>query len=292
MELSQKLIGLIELAVLSPEYIEKLAQSTIDEDLAGGQDVTSIATIPSNQQSIAEFRNRKRGVIAGLPIVAAVLEICGIKDYKIDRVDGDYLAENSLILTANGSTQSILLAERTALNFLGHLSGIATLTKSWVDAVSGTKTAIRDTRKTTPGLRDLEKYAVRVGGGVNHRLSLSDSALIKDNHLLAAGGVAKAFQLVSEKYPNLTLEVEVDSLQQLQEALDTGAKFILLDNMSVADVRSAIEMTAGRAKLEASGGLDLISAPAYAKTVVDYLAVGALTHSAPVLDIGLDLRMG
>ena len=292
MELSEKLIGLIELAVLSPEYIEKLAQSTIDEDLAGGQDVTSIATIPSNQQSIAEFRNRKRGVIAGLPIVAAVLEICGIKDYKIDRVDGDYLAENSLILTANGSTQSILLAERTALNFLGHLSGIATLTKSWVDAVSGTKTAIRDTRKTTPGLRDLEKYAVRVGGGVNHRLSLSDSALIKDNHLLAAGGVAKAFQLVSEKYPNLTLEVEVDSLQQLQEALDTGAKFILLDNMSVADVRSAIEMTAGRAKLEASGGLDLISAPAYAKTVVDYLAVGALTHSAPVLDIGLDLRMG
>jgi nicotinate-nucleotide pyrophosphorylase (carboxylating) len=292
MELSEKLIGLIELAGLSPEYIEKLAQSTIDEDLAGGQDVTSIATIPSNQQSIAEFRNRKRGVIAGLPIVAAVLEICGIKDYKIDRVDGDYLAENSLILTANGSTQSILLAERTALNFLGHLSGIATLTKSWVDAVSGTKTAIRDTRKTTPGLRDLEKYAVRVGGGVNHRLSLSDSALIKDNHLLAAGGVAKAFQLVSEKYPNLTLEVEVDSLQQLQEALDTGAKFILLDNMSVADVRSAVEMTAGRAKLEASGGLDLISAPAYAKTGVDYLAVGALTHSAPVLDIGLDLRMG
>ena len=291
MALSEKLIAVIKLAGLSPENIEKLAQSTVNEDLAGGQDVTSVAIIPSKQRSIAEFRNRKRGVIAGLPIVAAVLELCGISDYEINCADGDYLTENSLILIAKGGTQSILLAERSALNFLGHLSGIATLTKSWVDAVSDTNAAIRDTRKTTPGLRDLEKYAVRVGGGINHRLSLSDSVLIKDNHLLAAGGVAKAVQLVSEKYHDLNLEVEVDSLQQLQEALDAGAKFILLDNMSVADTLSAVNITAGRAKLEASGGLDLASAIAYAKTGVDYLAVGALTHSAPVLDIGLDLRM-
>jgi len=167
MALSEKLIAVIKLAGLSPENIEKLAQSTVNEDLAGGQDVTSVAIIPSKQRSIAEFRNRKRGVIAGLPIVAAVLELCGISDYEINCADGDYLTENSLILIAKGGTQSILLAERSALNFLGHLSGIATLTKSWVDAVSDTNAAIRDTRKTTPGLRDLEKYAVRVGGGVN-----------------------------------------------------------------------------------------------------------------------------
>ena len=185
----------------------------------------------------------------------------------------------------------MLLAERSALNFIGRLSGIATLTKSWVDEVADTKVAIRDTRKTTPGLRELEKYAVRMGGGKNHRFSLSDAALIKDNHVLAAGGVAQAFKLVKDKFPNLPLEVEVDSLQQLREVIEAGADLVLLDNMSIEECRAAVEIVSGRAKLEASGGLILSNAHAYAKTGVDYLAVGALTHSAPVLDIGLDLRM-
>jgi nicotinate-nucleotide pyrophosphorylase (carboxylating) len=230
-------------------------------------------------------------VIAGIPIVCAVFEICGITDYEIKKSDGEVVSHNSLLLVARGQTRSLLLAERTALNFLGRLSGIATLTKSWVDEVADTKVAIRDTRKTTPGLRELEKYAVRMGGGENHRFSLSDAALIKDNHVLAAGGVAKAFKLVKEKFPDLPIEVEVDSLQQLREVVEAGADLVLLDNMSIEECRAAVEIVSGRAKLEASGGLILSNAHAYAKTGVDYLAVGALTHSAPVLDIGLDLRM-
>jgi nicotinate-nucleotide pyrophosphorylase (carboxylating) len=196
-----------------------------------------------------------------------------------------------MLLIARGETRSLLLAERTALNFMGRLSGIATLTKSWVDEVADTEVVIRDTRKTTPGLRKLEKYAVRMGGGENHRFSLSDVALIKDNHVLAAGSVAEAFRLVKAKFPNISVEVEVDSLQQLREVVEAGADLVLLDNMSIEECRAAVEIVSGRAKLEASGGLTLSNAHAYAKTGVDYLAVGALTHSAPVLDIGLDLRM-
>jgi nicotinate-nucleotide pyrophosphorylase (carboxylating) len=286
--------GLNELilgAGLSLENIARIAQAAIDEDLNGATDVTSVATIPEEQLAAADFSNRKSGVIAGVPVVAALLEICGITDYKIKHNDGEFVSANSLIISAHGKVRAILLAERSALNFLGHLSGIATLTRAWVDAVADTKVAIRDTRKTTPGLRELEKYAVRAGGGVNHRLSLADGALIKDNHVLAAGGVAAAFNLVKAKFPDLPLEVEVDSLQQLREVIDAGAKFVLLDNMSIEECRAAVEIVSGRAKLEASGGLILSNAHAYAKTGVDYLAVGALTHSAPVLDIGLDLRM-
>jgi len=268
-----------------------LIHTAISEDLDGAVDVTSVATITEEQSAIAEFWSRKPGVIAGIPIVCAVLEICGITDYEITKNDGDVVPANTLLLTARGQTRALLLAERTALNFIGRLSGIATLTKSWVDEVADTKVAIRDTRKTTPGLRELEKYAVRKGGGENHRFSLSDAALIKDNHVLAAGGVAQAFKLVKDKYPHLPLEVEVDSLQQLREVVEAGAELVLLDNMSIEDCRAAVEIVAGRAKLEASGGLILSNAHAYAKTGVDYLAVGALTHSAPVLDIGLDLRM-
>jgi nicotinate-nucleotide pyrophosphorylase (carboxylating) len=183
-----------------------------------------------------------------------------------------------------------LLAERTALNLLGHLSGIATATRQWADALAGTRARVRDTRKTTPGLRVLEKYAVRCGGGVNHRMSLSDAALVKDNHVLAAGGVAQAFRAVRTAFPGVPLEVEVDSLDQLAEVLDAGADLVLLDNFSVEDLRRAVEVTAGRATLEASGGLTIDSAAAVAATGVDYLAVGALTHSSAVLDIGADLR--
>jgi len=291
MTFSKSLNELILSAGLSVENIARIAQAAIDEDLNGSTDVTSVATIPEEQLAAADFSNRKSGVIAGVPVVAALLEICGITDYKIKHKDGEFVSANSLIISAHGKVRAILLAERSALNFLGHLSGIATLTRAWVDAVADTKVAIRDTRKTTPGLRELEKYAVRAGGGVNHRLSLADGALIKDNHVLAAGGVAAAFNLVKAKFPDLPLEVEVDSLQQLREVIDAGAKFVLLDNMSIEECRAAVEIVSGRAKLEASGGLILSNAHAYAKTGVDYLAVGALTHSAPVLDIGLDLRM-
>jgi nicotinate-nucleotide pyrophosphorylase (carboxylating) len=276
---------------LDLEKLESLIRIAIAEDLDGAVDVTSVATIPEEQSAVAEFWSRKPGVIAGIPVVCAVFEICGITDYEIKKSDGEVVSHNSLLLVARGQTRSLLLAERTALNFLGRLSGIATLTKSWVDEVADTKVAIRDTRKTTPGLRELEKYAVRMGGGENHRFSLSDAALIKDNHVLAAGGVAKAFKLVKEKFPDLPIEVEVDSLQQLREVVEAGADLVLLDNMSIEECRAAVEIVSGRAKLEASGGLILSNAHAYAKTGVDYLAIGALTHSAPVLDIGLDLRM-
>ena len=174
---------------------------------------------------------------------------------------------------------------------MGRLSGVATLTNRWVSEVKGTKTKIRDTRKTTPFLREFEKFAVRMGGGENHRMSLSDAALIKDNHVLAAGGVVKAFDSVRKNYPNIPLEVEVDSLDQLKEVVEAGAELVLLDNMSPDECRAAVEIVSGRCRLEASGGLSIENANAYAKTGVDYLAVGALTHSAPVLDIGLDLRM-
>jgi len=291
MTFSNSLNQLLAHSNLDSSALENIIRIAIAEDLTGASDVTSVATIPDEQTAVAEFWNRKPGVIAGIPVVCAVLEICGITDYEIKREDGEVTPANSLLLTAKGKTQSLLLAERSALNFFGRLSGIATLTKSWVDAVADTKVAIRDTRKTTPGLRELEKYAVRMGGGQNHRFSLSDAALIKDNHVLAAGGVANAFNLVKAKFPNLPIEVEVDSLTQLREVIEAGADLVLLDNMSIEECRAAVEIVAGRAKLEASGGLILNNAHAYAKTGVDYLAVGALTHSAPVLDIGLDLRM-
>jgi len=291
MTFSKSLNELLTSSNLDLEKLESLIRIAIAEDLDGAVDVTSVATIPEEQSAVAEFWSRKPGVIAGIPIVCAVFEICGITNYEIKKSDGEVVSPNSLLLVARGQTRSLLLAERTALNFLGRLSGIATLTKSWVDEVADTKVAIRDTRKTTPGLRELEKYAVRMGGGENHRFSLSDAALIKDNHVLAAGGVAKAFKLVKEKFPDLPIEVEVDSLQQLREVVEAGADLVLLDNMSIEECRAAVEIVSGRAKLEASGGLILSNAHAYANTGVDYLAVGALTHSAPVLDIGLDLRM-
>ena len=291
MTLSKKLISNLNRLGLNPEYVEKIANESILEDLGGGVDVTSLATIPENQKSTAEFVSRKPGIIAGLNVAAAVLESQGINDYEFLVAEGIEVAAGDVVLRANGNTRNILIAERTCLNLLGHLSGIATLTNKWVNAVTGTKTQIRDTRKTTPLLRGLEKFAVRTGGGVNHRMSLSDAALIKDNHVLAAGGVLNAFHAIKNSNPGISLEVEVDSLDQLKEMVEAGAKLILLDNMTPEDCKRAVEIVAGRCKLEASGGLTLEKARAYAETGVDYLAVGALTHSAPVLDIGLDLRM-
>lgn len=203
--------------------------------------------------------------------------------------DGDNVCAGAVLMTVRGPLAAILTAERTALNLLGHMSGVATLTRRWVEAVAGTGARIRDTRKTLPGLRMLEKYAVRCGGGVNHRMSLSDAALIKDNHVAGAGSVTAAFDAVGKLAPDLQVEVECDTLEQVDEAVAAGAGLILLDNFSVPDMAEAVRRTSGLAKLEASGGLRLEDAAAVAATGVDYLAVGALTHSAPVLDIGLDL---
>lgn len=287
--ISQMLRG----ARLDPAHVCQLIGLAIDEDLDGGVDVTTVATVPAGQQSILDFVARKPGVASGIPIAAAVfMLVCADDDLTIDFAsnDGDELLAGDLVLSVRSSTHSLLQAERPALNFLGHLSGIATLTHAWVQAVAGTGAAIRDTRKTTPGFRALEKYAVRCGGGVNHRMSLSDAALVKDNHVLAAGGVAQAFALVRKEFPGIPVEVEVDSLEQLAEVVEAGADLVLLDNFSVAQTREAVAMVHGRARLEASGGLSIEVAHAVAATGVDYLAVGALTHSAPVLDIGADLR--
>ena len=276
---------------LDPKNVEKVVTAAIAEDLTGGSDVTSNSTIPENQNSIAEFVARKPGIVAGLNVAAAVLESEGITEYEILVLEGSHINAGQVLLRAKGNTRKLLLTERTALNLLGRLSGVATLTNRWVSEVKGTKTKIRDTRKTTPFLREFEKFAVRMGGGENHRMSLSDAALIKDNHVLAAGGVVKAFDSVRKNYPNIPLEVEVDSLDQLKEVVEAGAELVLLDNMSPDECRAAVEIVSGRCRLEASGGLSIENASTYAETGVDYLAVGALTHSAPVLDIGLDLRM-
>lgn len=271
-------------------YLQSLADATLIEDLGGGIDVTSAATIPPGQRSALDLVARAAGTVAGLAVAATVLERSGEVEVELRADDGDRVAKGDVLLTAVGPTAVLLTAERSALNLLCHLSGVATVTSAWADTLAGTGARVRDTRKTTPGLRLLEKYAVRCGGGVNHRMYLSDAALVKDNHVVAAGGVAAAFEAVRGQFPGVPVEVEVDSLEQLEEVLDAGADLVLLDNFTVDDMAEAVQRTGGRARLEASGGLTLETAAAVAATGVDYLAVGALTHSAPVLDIGADLR--
>ena len=269
----------------------ELIRRAIAEDLAGGVDITSTATLAADAKLNAQFIARKDGVIAGIDMAIATLAEVGVTDATALVKDGDHVKGGTALIKVTGNARGILLAERTALNFLGHLSGIATLTAQWVLAVAGTKTQIRDTRKTTPGMRVLEKYAVRMGGGTNHRMSLSDAALIKDNHIAAAGGVVQAFSLVREKFPNSEIEIEVDNLQQLREVLPLNPGLVLLDNMSPAQCAEAVSLVAGATRLEASGGITIENARAYAQAGVDYIAVGALTHSAPNFDIGLDMRV-
>jgi nicotinate-nucleotide pyrophosphorylase (carboxylating) len=269
----------------------ELVRRALAEDLAGGTDITSVATVSGDEKVVADFTARKSGVLAGVDMAIATLQEVGLSDITQLLKDGDRIEAGSIILSVRGDTRAILLAERTALNFLGHLGGIATLTDQWVAAVAGTKTLIRDTRKTTPGLRLLEKAAVVAGGGSNHRLSLSDAALIKDNHIATAGGVVAAFTKVRSAFPDALIEMEVDSLDQLEEVASQSPDLVLLDNMSPDQCKRAVEFVAGRFKLEASGGISLENARAYAESGVDYLAIGALTHSAPVLDIGLDMRL-
>jgi len=279
-------------AGLDPQDVVALINRALAEDLGDGVDVTSLATVAFDAEGVTDFVARGSGVVAGLPVVRAVLEIV-TDDSVIVRQhveDGARVKAGEVLLSAQALTRALLTAERTALNVLCHLSGIATVTRRWVDEVDGTGARILDTRKTTPGLRALEKYAVRCGGGVNKRMGLYDAALIKDNHVLAAGGVAAAFRAVRELFPDIEVQVECDTVTQVHEALEAGATFLLLDNMAVDDLRAAVAAASGRAELEATGGLTLDRARAVAETGVDYLSVGALTHSAPVLDIGVDLR--
>ena len=277
---------------LEPELVQALVDLAISEDLMGGTDVTSLATIPEIQISELDLVTRSPGVIAGINIAALVfLSVASRKiDIELCVEDGKKVEANTCLLTAKGSTIELLTAERTALNFLGHLSGIATTTNKWVNEISGTNAKVRDTRKTTPGLRLLEKYAVKAGGGTNHRMSLNDQALIKDNHIVASGSIKSAVEKVKDKFPELDFEIEVDNIEQLNEALAVNAKLILLDNFNIEDLKKAVVTVNKKAKLEASGGITLENARKIAETGVDFLAVGALTHSAPVLDIGGDLR--
>ncbi|MFM1965693.1 MAG: hypothetical protein RL134_1418 [Actinomycetota bacterium] len=278
-------------AGLDPALVADIVDRALAEDLDGGVDVTSVATVEADARGTLDLVARAPGVIAGAPIAAAALARASQGRVTCTWIeDGARVRPGDVVVSATGPTRDLLLGERTALNLLCHLSGIATATRQWVDALGDAPTRVRDTRKTTPGLRSLEKYAVRCGGGVNHRMSLSDAALVKDNHVVSAGGVATAFARVRETFPGIPVEVEVDSLDQLDEVLAAGADLVLLDNFTPEQMSEAVRRTAGRAQLEASGGLTLADAAAVGSTGVDFVAVGALTHSAPVLDIGADLR--
>jgi nicotinate-nucleotide pyrophosphorylase (carboxylating) len=287
-QIEQQLVA----AGLNVDDVLWLIRRAIDEDLDGGVDVTTVATVPLDQRATLDLVARRPGIAAGIPVAAAVFSLMSgdAVSIRYGKADGDMVQVGDVLISATGPTHELLRAERPALNLLGRLGGIASMTRVWVEAVAGSNARIRDTRKTTPGMRKLEKYAVRCGGGTNHRMSLSDAALVKDNHVVAAGGVAEAFALVRAKFPDVPVEVEVDSLEQFDEVLEAGADLVLIDNFTTDEMVEAVRRNAGRAKIEASGGLSLSVARAVADTGVDYLAVGALTHSAPVLDIGADLR--
>lgn len=279
-----------EMDVAAVEVHAAVARALVED--VPGEDVTSAATIPADAVATADLVARADGTVAGLAVAELVFHFVVGEGLTVERrvADGHRVARGDVLMTVTGPTGRLLIAERTALNFLCHLSGVATATAAWVDALTGTSTQVRDTRKTIPGWRLLEKYAVRCGGGTNHRTSLSDQALIKDNHVLAAGGVVQAFEAVRAGYPELPVQVEVTTLDQLRAVLDAGADQVLLDNMSTGQMSEAVAMCEGRASLEASGGLTLERAAEVAATGVDFIAVGALTHSAPVLDIAMDLR--
>jgi len=275
--------------------LRRVVATALEEDLRYGPDATTAATVPETAVATAELTPRVPGVLSGVPAALAVFDAVLGDGYEVlaKREDGGRLVAGEPALVVRGPVRGLLTAERTALNLLCHLSGIATATAAWVSAVEGTGCAIRDSRKTLPGLRLLEKYAVRCGGGVNHRLGLGDAVLIKDNHVVAAGSVAEALRLAREHAAGLACEVEVDDLAQLAEALDAGADEVLLDNFTPEDCARAVRLrdeTSPKTRLESSGGLRLENARAYAESGVDYLAVGALTHSAQALDLGMDLK--
>lgn len=293
-------------AGLDPAAVALVVAEALDEDLGGrgvlpagageGVDVTSVATIPADAVARAEFTARRPGTLAGLAVaayvVALVCEPAGPVTIDVDAEDGDQVAVGEVMISVRANARALLTAERVALNLLTLMSGTATATRTWVDALAGSGTRVRDSRKTLPGLRMLQKYAVRVAGGVNHRMSLADAALIKDNHVIAAGGVVPAFEAVRAAYPDLWVQVEVTSAQQARDVVAAGARDVLLDNMTTAEMTAVVAELAGRCTFEASGGLTLASAAAVASTGVDFVAVGAVTHSAPILDIALEFLNG
>ncbi|MFF3864310.1 carboxylating nicotinate-nucleotide diphosphorylase [Micromonospora sp. NPDC001898] len=286
---------------LDPAEVRRVIVNAFTEDLGPDfLDVTSVATIPATQTDTADLVARADGVVAGLAVAAAVFEVvgevtgadggAGAAEVSLVAHDGQRVARGDVLATVTGPTRLLLTAERTALNLLCRLSGVATHTRAWADALTGSKAMVLDTRKTTPGLRALEKYAVRAGGGTNKRMGLYDVAMIKDNHKFAAGGVAAAYRRVRAAFPDVPVQVEVDTLAEALEAVEAGADFLLLDNMTPATLTEVVAAVGDRAELEATGGLTLDVAARYAATGVDYLSVGALTHSSPILDVALDLR--
>jgi nicotinate-nucleotide pyrophosphorylase (carboxylating) len=291
-------LAALRAAGLNADDVARAVGAALDEDFAYGPDVTSAATV-AGRTVTADVVAREAGVLAGGPVALAVLDLIGwyldgpAANWRLSRAalvpDGARIRPGDAVLRVSGPAPAVLGAERTMLNFLTHLSGVATATRAWADAIEGTGAFVRDTRKTTPGLRVLEKYAVRCGGGRNHRMGLGDAALVKDNHVAAAGGVAAAVKAVGVDV-GLVVEVECDSVAQVREALEAGAHFLLLDNMSLDALRAAAAVARDYygVRLEASGGLRLENARAVAETGVDFLSVGALTHSSPALDLGLD----
>jgi nicotinate-nucleotide pyrophosphorylase (carboxylating) len=298
--------GLVTAAGLDLDALSLIISEALDEDLGGrgvlppgigaGLDVTSFATIPAARTAQGDFVVRQPGTVAGLPVaaytVASVCSTTGDFELALHATDGDRVARGDVLISVSGNARALLTVERVALNLITMMSGVATATRAWVDALAGTNTKVRDSRKTLPGLRMLQKYAVRVAGGINHRMSLADAALIKDNHVIAAGGVVEAYRGVRQSFPNVPVEVEVTSAEQARQVVRAGAREILLDNMSVDAMAAIVAEFADRASFEASGGLTLLNAAEVAQTGVNFIAVGAITHSAPALDIALDFASG
>ena len=292
-ELPADLVAELADAGLDPREVHAIVERALEEDLPdGGVDTTSVATIAADARASGDFESREEGVVAGLGVAALVFHVvCGDDVAITDRVaDGTRVSPGDSVMHVAGPARGLLTAERTALNLASHLSGVATATSRWVDALSGTNARVLDTRKTLPGLRALQKYAVRCGGGVNHRFSLSDMAMVKDNHVIAAGGVVPALEAVRAAYPGLPVEVEVTDLEQMRDLLDAGCERILLDNMDSPTMAEAVRITAGRAcliTLRAASPLE--RAREVGETGVDVISVGALTHSVTVFDLGFDL---
>ena len=294
--------GLVAVAGLDLDALSLIVSEALDEDLGGrgvlppgtgaGLDITSYATIPASDTAHAQFLVRQPGTVAGLPVAAytvgTVCSAAGDFELRVNATDGDQVARGDVLITVAGNTRALLRAERVALNLIAMMSGVTTATRAWVDALAGTNTRVRDSRKTIPGLRMLQKYAVRIGGGINHRMSLADAALIKDNHVIAAGGVVAAYRAVRQSFPDVPIEVEVTSAEQAREVVAAGATEVLLDNMTAPEMAAIVTELRDSATFEASGGLTIENATAVAQTGVNFVAVGAITHSATVLDIALD----
>jgi nicotinate-nucleotide pyrophosphorylase (carboxylating) len=282
--------GLIR-AGLIPDDVRRVLDAALAEDLAYGPDATTTAIVPDSATVTATLGSRRAGVLAGIPVVEALLDtgLTGA-EVTVHLNDGDRVAHGDVVLTIQARAGELLTLERTTLNLVTHLSGIATATRAWVDAVAGTGCRIRDTRKTLPGLRALQKYAVRCGGGVNHRMGLGDAVLIKDNHVAVAGSITAAMDAARTRAAHLPIEVEVDTFDQLAEAIDAGADLVLVDNWSVEECAKGVDLARSTGtRLESSGGLTLTVAADYAATGVDFLAVGSLTHTVTALDLGLDV---